>query len=103
MACRTAGRLGCGGGPRILFPPSRLVKPTKLEKCVGDHRHQGVAMQTCPRASFEVVEAEFLLQLLVRLLADPSPLDGAGERLDWRVDWQVREVIFSFPVGTVFS
>jgi hypothetical protein len=34
-----------------------------LEEGVGDHRHQRVAMQALPRATFEVVEAEFLFEL----------------------------------------
>ena len=32
-----------------------------------------------PRSSFEVVEPEFFLQLLVSLLTDPARLDGAGD------------------------
>ena len=85
MACRTAGRLGCGGGPGILFPPSDLIEPSGLQKSIGDHREQRMAMQACPGASLEVVETEFFLQLLMRLLADPACLDGTCERLDWRI------------------
>jgi len=43
-----------------------------------------------------VVEAELLLQLLVRLLADPPRLDGAGEVLQRRVGGQVGELVFAF-------
>src|SRR5215217_3635432 len=38
-------------------------------------------MQPGPGAPFEVVEPQFLLELLMRLLANPSCLEGGGERL----------------------
>jgi hypothetical protein len=47
------------------------------------------------RAPFEVVEAEFFFELLMRLFADPVRLDGAGQLLDRRVGGQVREVILA--------
>jgi hypothetical protein len=40
--------------------------------------HVGAAR---PRPALEVVEAEFLLKLLMRLLADPSNLYGAASVL----------------------
>jgi hypothetical protein len=36
-------------------------------------------VKTAPRSSLEMVKAEFLLQLWIRLLADPARLDGRGE------------------------
>ena len=36
-------------------------------------------MQATPRSAFEVIEAEFFLQLLMRLLADPTCFDGSGQ------------------------
>ena len=50
-----------------------------LEEGVGDHRHEGVTMKALPGSSLEVIEAEFLFQLLMRLLADPSRLDGGSQ------------------------
>ena len=47
-----------------------------LEESVGDHRHQRMTVEPLPRTAFEVIETEFLFQLLVSLLADPSRLDG---------------------------
>jgi hypothetical protein len=44
MACLIGGMLGCGGGPPILFFPSRCFEAAGLEECVGDHCHQGVSM-----------------------------------------------------------
>jgi hypothetical protein len=38
-----------------------------LQEVIGHHCHEKMALQPCPRSSFEVVEAEFLLELLVRL------------------------------------
>jgi hypothetical protein len=36
-------------------------------------------MQAMPRSSLEVIEPEFFLQLLVRLLTDPARLNGSGD------------------------
>ena len=81
MACLMAGGLGCGGGPPNFFP-SRGLEAAGLEEGVSDHGHQGGPVQPNPGSAFEVVEAEFFLQLLMRLLADPSGYDGGGERLE---------------------
>ena len=53
-----------------------------MKEGVGDHGHQGVSMEPVPRSAFEMVEPEFFLQLLVRLLADPPGLDRGGKRLE---------------------
>ena len=39
-----------------------------LEERVSNHRHQRMTMKAVPRPSLEVVEPEFLLQLLMGLL-----------------------------------
>ena len=87
MACLMAGMLGCGGRPPTLFFPSRCFEAAELEEGVGDHGHQGVSVQPGPGSTFEVVEAEFLLELLMRLLADPSGFDRGGEHLEARIGW----------------
>ena len=46
-----------------------------LEERVSNHRHQRMTMKAVPRPSLEVVEPEFLFQLLMGLLANPSCLD----------------------------
>ena len=89
MACLMAGMLGCGGGPATLFFPSRCFEAAGLEEGVSDHGHQGVSVQPGPGSALEVVEAEFLLELLMRLLADPTRLDGRGERLQIGVGGEV--------------
>ena len=105
MACRTAGRLGDGGGPgrpATFFPPSRLLglgEAQMLEVGAGDARRQRVPVQPGPGAALEVVEAEFLLHLLVGLLAYPARLDRAGQGAPRRAGRQVREVVLALARG----
>ena len=54
------------------------IEPAMLEERVSNHRHQRMTMKAVPRPSLEVVETEFLLQLLMGLLANPSCLDRCG-------------------------
>ena len=54
MACRTAGKLGLGGAPLILFFPLCCGEAAKLEECVGNHRHERVAVKPLP-ASVSVI------------------------------------------------
>ena len=46
--------------------------------------HQRMSVEPFPRAPFEVVEAEFFLELLMRLFADPARFDGPRQLLDRR-------------------
>jgi hypothetical protein len=46
-----------------------------------DAAHQRVPMQPGPRSTLEGAKPKLLLELLVRLLAYPSRLDGRGETL----------------------
>jgi hypothetical protein len=101
---RTAGKLGCGGGPggpAPLFPP--LPQAKVLEEAKGDHRHERVPVQAGPGATLEVVEAEFLLELLVRLLAHPTGLDGRCQLLERDVRRQVREMVLPLAGGPVLT
>ena len=81
--------------PDSFFPP-RGFEAAGLEEGVGDHRHPCVSMQTGPGSTFEVVEAEFLLERLMRLLTDPSGFDRGGELLQARIGWQVRHIVFLY-------
>ena len=47
-----------------------------LEEGGGEYRHERMTMQTLPGSTLEAIEPQFLFQLLVRLLANPSRLDG---------------------------
>ena len=51
----------------------------------------------------EVAEAEFLLHLLVGLLADPSRLDGGCQFLEARVGWKVRQVVLALTGTAVLA
>ncbi len=50
-----------------------------------------------------MVGAEFFLELLMRLLTDPSGLDRGGELFQARVGRQVRHVIFLLPGRSTFA
>ncbi len=84
--CREAGLRWWS--EEVFFPP-RLSEAAGLQEDVGHQCHQRMAMETGPGTAFEVIEAEFFLELLMRLLADPACLDRTGQVLDWRVCWQV--------------
>jgi hypothetical protein len=94
MAWRTAGNVGCGGGPLILFFPPHFREAAMLEEGVSDHGHERMTVKALPGPSLEVVEAEFLLQLLMGLLANPSCLDGGGQPAQVHPGWQVRKIVF---------
>src|SRR3990170_5489981 len=49
-----------------------------------------------------MIEAEFFLELLMGLLADPARFDGARQVFDRRIGGQVREVIFTLSAGAMF-
>ena len=53
------------------FSPSRFFEATVLQEGEGEHRHERMAVKTLPGSPFEVVEAKFLFQLLMGLLANP--------------------------------
>src|ERR1700712_5634961 len=102
MAWRMAGMLGWGGGPPILFFPPRCLEAAGLKKGEGDHRHQGVSVESGPRSAFEVIEAEFLLKLLMSLLADPPGLDRGGELSKRCPGRQVRHIVLPFSTRPPF-
>src|SRR6266540_1836470 len=74
-----------------------------LEEGVSDHRHERVTMQTLPGSALEVIETEFFFQLLVRLLANPSCLDGGRQGAQVGVRRQVGEIVFLLSRHPVFA
>jgi hypothetical protein len=64
MAWRTAGKVGCGGGPLILFFPPCCCEAAMLEEGVSDHRHKRMTVKALPGSSLEVIETEFFFHLL---------------------------------------
>jgi hypothetical protein len=74
-----------------------------LQEGVGDHGHQRVTMKTLPGSSLEVIKPEFLFQLLMRLFANPSCLDGSGECAQIRRGGQAGEIVFLLPGGALLT
>ena len=74
-----------------------------LEERVSDHRHERMTMQTLPGSAFEVIETEFLFQLLVSLLANPARLDGGRQRTEVRLCRQIGEIVFLLSRHPVFA
>ena len=71
----------------ILFSPPRCFEAAVLQEGEGEHRHERMAVETLPGSPFEVIEAKFLLKLLMRLLTNPSGFDRGGECLEARIGW----------------
>ena len=74
-----------------------------LEESIGDHCHESVTVKALPGSSLEVVETEFLLELLMGLLADPSGFDGGSEVAQPHSRGQVGEIVLPFPRWPVFA
>jgi hypothetical protein len=62
-----------------------------------------MTMQAVPGSTLELIETEFFLQLLVRLLANLSRLDGGGQSTQVGVRWQVGEIVFLLSRHPVFA
>src|SRR5437868_14071413 len=62
-----------------------------------------MAMQALPGSALEVIETQFFFQLLVTLLANPSRLDGGRQGAQVSFCWQVNEIVFLLPRGSVFT
>jgi hypothetical protein len=97
---RTSGSVGRGGGP----PPGRastpfFPEPQVLQEGERELAQERVVVQAAPGATLEVVEPEFLLQLLVHLLAGPAGLDQRGQGLERSVGRQVRQVVLALAGG----
>src|SRR3954449_1242769 len=97
MARRISGSEGCGGGPlpSSFSPPPRRPQAPVLQVGEGNAGHQRVPVQAGPGPALEVAEAEFLFQLLVRLLAGPARLDGGGQPPQRGPPRQVAEVVLA--------
>src|SRR3990172_4548643 len=102
MAWRTAGNVGCGG-PLILFFPPCCFEPAILEESIGNHRHECMTMQALPGSALEVIETQFLFQLLVSLLANPTRLDGGRQGAQLSLRRQVGEIVFLLSRHSVFA
>jgi hypothetical protein len=50
-----------------------------------------------------VIEAQFLLELLMGLFANPSGFDRRGELFEARIGWQVGHIVFLFARRPAFA
>jgi hypothetical protein len=64
-----------------------------LEERASDHNRGRMTMKTRPGPTFEAVEAKFLFQLLMGLLADPSCLDCGSQVAQVPLGWQVGKIV----------
>src|SRR3954452_10902086 len=105
MARRISGSDGCGGGPLrpTFFSPTRRLQAPVLQIGKADAGHQGVAMQAGPGPALEVAEPQFLLELLVHLLARPARLDGGDQPAQRSPLRQVAEVVFLLAAVAPFA
>ncbi len=74
-----------------------------LEIGKGDHREQRVMMQAQPAAALKVIEPQFLLQLLMDLLADPTRFDRPGQRQERGPRRMIGQVVFLLARGAPFA
>ncbi len=65
-----------------------------LKEGEGDHRHERMPMKALPGSSFEMVETEFLFELLMGLLTNPPRFYGGGQSARTGRCGQVGEVVF---------
>src|SRR5690606_35185395 len=101
MARRIAGSEGSGGPPArcrcpTFSPPDGsldLLEPQVLKEREADERHQRMVVQPGPTPPVEVVQPKLLLELLVRLLADPARLDSSGQPAERGAGPVIRQVV----------
>lgn len=74
-----------------------------LQEGIGNHRHEHMAVKSLPASTLEVVEADLLFELLMRLLADPARLDGRCQCAQIGLRWKVGEIVFLFAASPVFA
>jgi len=74
-----------------------------LKEGIRDHRHERMAVKTLPGPALEVIETEFLFQLLVSLLTNPSCLDGSRQAAQVGRRWQIGEIVLFLSRHPVFA
>jgi hypothetical protein len=76
-----------------------LRQATGLQQGMSDNDYERVPVKRCPRAALHAFEPEFFLQLLVRLLANPSGFGGSRKLSERAAGRQVGQgVLFRSPV-----
>ena len=74
-----------------------------LEEGICDHRHERMTVKALPGSSLEVIETEFLLQLLMGLFANPTGFDGGCQAAQVRASGQACEIVFLLSRGALFT
>ena len=105
MARRNSGSVGLGGGASSgrFFPPRCGLEPEVLEIGTCDAGHERMSVQAGPGSSLEVVKTEFLLKLLVRLLADPASLNGCRQTAQRSARREIAEIVFALAAAAPFT
>ena len=86
---------------RPLFPGSQ---PEVLQEGVGHQDQRDVVVPTRPRPALEVVEAEFVLQLLVTVLDEVPTLGECHQSKQRGVSGQVGEVeLTGYPITPFYA
>ena len=67
-----------------------------LKESEGEHRHERMTVEALPRSALEVVETEFLFQLLMCLFTNPSRLHGCGQGAQAGRGRQIGKVVPGF-------
>ena len=106
-ARRIAGRVIRGAvstfAPRRCRGLLLLAELLQGQEPVGQHHQAGMVMEPAPRPALEMIQAQFLLHLLIALLhrpaalPQPDRLDPAGPRR------QVREGILDLPIAPLLD
>src|SRR5215510_6871983 len=81
---------------------ARAAQTLQLQKSIRQKTHRRMVVEAGPGAAFEVVQSQFLFELLIALLHMPAALpdfDGVEHR---RLRWQVRQRIANRPVAAPF-
>ena len=71
-----------------------------LQTAKRNHGLQSMMVQPYPGSAFVVVQAEFILEVLMRLFAHPAGLDHTYQRLARHASRMVAEIILALAVRT---
>src|SRR5262249_22644714 len=85
------------------LPRRGRALPLQGEEAVGEERHAGVVVEAPPGASLEVVQAQFLLELLVALLHRPEALPQPDRLLATGPRRQIGEAELQLAVGLLLA
>src|SRR6516225_185154 len=100
LSAERASRLRCGADVRRGWC---AAKSLKLQEPIGEEAHGGVVVEARPRAALEVVQAQFLFELLIALLDVPTTLPQLHRVLQRRAGRQVGQRVANRAVDPPFD